>query len=292
MSSPSQHLPSPPQQKLYQQPQQETPPQQAAALPVWKGAEMKLFPTLDKMAISHVKGKGQDSLNGCRLHISRLRKYFIAATREKTLSEGKDFYEKLVDELTPLDFDQDAAYNFKEYMIEDMELSNASVNTTMDSIKGHMKICLQKKEIPENPLEYVKRLPKTRGTSFIPFTAEELKKVSDHLRIVNPQLHLFSNFIYTAYIRPKELCGLTVADLDMKKGLVLVRAGIAKGRHTSFRQILPSTRQLIEEMKIMDQPLDEPIFISICGKDKSLRSRRRKVTELWNKIVIDFPRSL
>jgi len=38
-------------------------------------------------------------------------------------------------------------------------------------------------------------------------------------------------------------------------------------------------------MKTRNIPAGQLVFLKICGNDKSLRIRRRKVTELWRKTV-------
>lgn len=229
-----------------------------------------LISELERIAASEAIGKSKDTKNAYKLMIGRLGKFLS--------HEGKS-------ELRLQEFNEDRAQEFKEYLVETMELSNVSVNCTIQPIKQFLECLFMAKKIPVNPFYNVKYLPKHRGSTFIAFDQDEKERIAKHLRANCPELYLFSNMIYSCFIRPKELCALTAKDIDIKKEFIQVRVETSKVSHTSFLQIMPALKKLMLDYGILSFPSNQPIFKNICGEDNNLRSRRRRVTDLWKEEI-------
>jgi hypothetical protein len=88
-----------------------------------------LYDKLNDLARSEGLGKSLDTKNAYLLMIGRLRKYF-------------DFIGITDPQLE--DFTQDRAQEFKEFLMEEMELKNVTVNTTIQPLKMFFKILVSK----------------------------------------------------------------------------------------------------------------------------------------------------
>lgn len=225
-----------------------------------------LIPALEKAAAAESLGKGIDTKRSYTLMIGRLKKYLASLNIEDAKLDC---------------INQDNADEFKEYLMEEMELANVSVNSTIGVLKFLYKHLLKKRIITFQPFEFNRYLPEPRGTTFIAFDDDEKKRIADYLKEEEPLLYLFSNFIYTCYIRPKEVCGLTPKDIDIRNGFIQVRIENSKVSHTSYRQILPALKKLIIDSGICSLPSNQPIFQNICGNEKNLKVRRKRVGKLW-----------
>src|SRR5207237_10540190 len=198
--------------------------------------QLLLIDELNRISISEGKGKSPDTRNAYKLYIGRLSKFLKAIEQENMLLD---------------DFSEDSAQEFKEYLIEEMELKNVTVNCTIQPLKQFLEILFVRKQIPINPFYNVKYLPKHRGSTFIAFTEEEKQLIHDHLSAHHQDLYLFSLFIYTCFIRPKELCALRVADIDLQQDWITVRGESSKVHHTSHRQLMEGIKQEIIRQGIL-----------------------------------------
>jgi integrase len=239
-----------------------------------------LFPSLESAATVEGLGKGIDTKRNYTLMVNRLKKYF------EYVKLGNGEPDKIpIDQLPIEKLNQDNAQEFKEYLMEEMELKNVTVNSTIGVLKFLYKHLLKKRIATIQPFEFIGYLPEPRGTTFIAFDDDEKQRIADHLKVENPLFYLFINFIYSCYIRPKEVCGLTPKDIDMRNGFVQVRIETSKVSHTSFRQMLPQLKQLIIESRVCSLPSNQPIFQAICGNEKNLKIRRRRLSELWKQMI-------
>jgi integrase len=232
--------------------------------------EPPMIDRLKKIASKFATGKSRDTINGYALYIGRLEKYLKSINQE---------------EIMLADFSVRMAQGFKDYMMAEMGLSNTSVNCTIQPLKQFFESVADDGEIAVNPFSKVKYLKKHRGTVFTPFTDEEKRVISDHLKKHHPKLYLFALMIYSCFIRPKELCDLKVHDIDLANGWIQVRMATSKVGHTSYRQIMPALKKVIEDLRIQDAPADSLVFGDICGHDSILRVRRRRITDLWKHAV-------
>ena len=231
----------------------------------------ELIHALESMSRSEALGKSVDTWRNYNLAINRVKKFLTATDQENILMA---------------DFKNDQAQKFKEYLMGPCQLSNVSVNCTIQPLKTFLQNYFLQKEIDINPFAFVKYLPKHRGSTFTAFTTEERIIIAGELRKNYPELYLFCNFIYTCFTRPIETCALTSKDLDTGLEFVQVRMENSKVSHTSYRQITAGLRQLLLEYNIKSMPGSDLIFKSITGSAANIKARRKRVTELWNKVVI------
>jgi len=232
----------------------------------------ELIPALVSMAHTEGLGKSIDTIRNYNLAINRLKKYLFDIGKPRMLL---------------IDFNNEQAQQFKEYLLRKMDLSNVSVNCNIQPLKTFMENFFLQKKIEVNPFYFVKYLPKHRGSTFIAFTNEERKAIAEMLTNKYPDLYLFANLIYTCFTRPLELCSLVPADIDANKEWLQIRVENSKVSHTSYRQITPAVRDLLTDFKLEKMHRQKLIFESICGNDPNPKARRKRVTLLWNKVVIN-----
>ncbi len=137
--------------------------------------------------------------------------------------------------------------------------SPSTTNRFIVVIKSFFEYLVEKNEIKQNPFRLLKkRKESNRPPKFFP---EEIRTAikkesqkSDHI-----QLWLFQEFIYYTFIRPGELRGLKLADIDFSAEKITVRREIAKNNKEQ-KVILPD--QLKQRLiKLKYHLSDKDLFV-------------------------------
>ena len=76
-------------------------------------------------------------------------------------------------------------------------------------------------------------------------------------------------------------------DIDFSNSTIHVREEAAKNSTTSFREVPKALLNLMINMGIDRLPQNALVFEEICGNNPRPDLRRKRVTELWWKLIID-----
>jgi integrase/recombinase XerC len=129
----------------------------------------------------------------------------------------------------------------------DAEISNASINRKISSLKAFYKFLLKTKQIEVNPLSKHKAL-KTPKKIQIPFSEEELNKVLHQIQYKEGfeglRDKLIIDLFYTTGIRRSELIGLQLKNIDLSNKTIKVMGKRNKER------IIPLLPILLDQIKI------------------------------------------
>jgi integrase len=244
-------------------------------VPAAKEPTVKLLDLLPNIVTKITKGKNHRTKDQYTLYVNRLRWYL-------------EFIEQL--DISPNKFTPDNAQDFQDYLVEERELSARSINATVQKITQFFGDKSIKKLVAFNPFIEVKKVPEKRSFKYMPFSEEEKIAIATKLKQEAPHLYLLSQFVYNCFIRPQEACCIYRRDIDFKTRFISINYMVQKTSNTSFREIPEALYDLLIEMGVDKMPLDTLVFEPIAGNHPRPDLRRKKVTELWNKLIIATPK--
>lgn len=233
---------------------------------------------------------------------------FIKAAKIKSNQVGDRYVEKLrscsnvffqwleEEELTkkPIEkFSKEDIYKFQSWL---KEVRNARSPYTWNAYRSYLSACLgilKKIELIEsNPILNIPELP-THSRRHVPFTEDQQKILEKFLQKDNPQLFIFTQFIYYTFMRPVELTRLKFHHIDLKNRIILVRSHMSKSKKQAPVVIPGNLVPIIEDIfsgnhpdyyfvfgKNKLQPGPEPI---LRNRVSEMHSRALKDTGLYNK---------
>ena len=124
-------------------------------------------------------------------------------------------------EATAEDLSQEILEEFFFYLRNEMQLSGATVNKAMSCGSKAIKYLVAKKALAGNPFEGVRRFNPEEEKRGIPTEAEVAKLLN--LKWENEAMYLGFRVITFCGLRPTELAGLKVCDIDATNDLIHVR---------------------------------------------------------------------
>jgi integrase len=95
----------------------------------------------------------------------------------------------------------------------------------------------------------------------IPYTDDDLQTVMEHLDAHDPFVAFFCRFVFYTLLRPREICGLRVKDIDLVRNQITVPLAIAKTRKKrnpkpEIIDIVPQFLPLIRNLNLHQYPHD------------------------------------
>ncbi|MEO1808480.1 MAG: tyrosine-type recombinase/integrase, partial [Bacteroidota bacterium] len=111
----------------------------------------------------------------------------------------------------------------------------------------------------KNPCARIKDL-KVVGTRHIPFSREEQKEFETFLQRQEPELYLYTRFIYFGFMRPVEVCRMQIGHIDLHSKVILIRAENSKNKRQMPVVINPQLAKIIEGMNLNRFPTNYHVF--------------------------------
>lgn len=198
----------------------------------------------------------QKKLNGYR------KNYYRTFNRLHTTLAGWLQYKKHPD--FPLkSFDQNDADEFKNYLKEQKQLANKSINNMFGALGTAFKYIEKKGGIVwrHYPLNNIDRLPVV-VKKHAAYSDEQIKailqtidnrieRVQVNRRSGYAQLKLFIRFIYYTLARPNEIMNLKVAHLQLQEGRIYIPGEISKNKIDDYVPLPAALIQQVEESDIL-----------------------------------------
>ncbi|MEL6634902.1 MAG: tyrosine-type recombinase/integrase [Bacteroidota bacterium] len=150
-------------------------------------------------------------------------------------------------------------YAFLDWLIKERKVSHKTRNNYKILINALMNTLKGREIIEKNPASRIKNL-RVKGSRHIPFTREQQKFFETYLKHNEPELFLYTRFIYYGFIRPAEICRMQVGHINLESRIILVRAGDAKNSRQLPVVINPQLYKIIESMNLGRYPLNYHIF--------------------------------
>jgi integrase len=162
-----------------------------------------------------------------------------AQVRSKTLGTYTSVYNKFesflkskgLQSITVDQFTTSHAYDYRNYLTGVCENSNKTANNNLTCTKLLFEGALEKGYIAKNPMA-IKSLPETDSDQHEVFTAEHQTILEDYLKANDFNLYVFTRLLYYAFLRPAEIRGLRLFNVDLTKRVIDVPGKIAKNRRT------------------------------------------------------------
>jgi site-specific recombinase XerD len=155
-------------------------------------------------------------------------------------------------------FTNEHANQFLDDIIIIHKLSTRRRNNLRGTMSTLFNFFRKRKVIAENPFHEIQKLPSIAG-KHVAYTPDKLAKFKALITNKEPQLWLFINFIYFAFIRPgEELRRLRVRDI--RKTTINIEGENAKNNTTQHILIPTALEEIIQENNLRSYHEDHYVF--------------------------------
>lgn len=145
-----------------------------------------------------------------------------------------------------------------EYLIYiENGISARTYNNHVTFLRGLFEWCKRRRWISDNPASRLqtKRVDEKKRT-VIP--ASDRARILRYFEAENPNFVLAMQLCYRLFIRPKEICGLQLADIDFAEGLLTVPANVAKNHKERVLAMPEEIRVFVD--RLSEDPKDWFLF--------------------------------
>ena len=201
-----------------------------------------------------------------------------------------NFTEFLKDKFPDLEYMDELAQKhfeeFKEYRKNIKGRQEKTINFELDMLSNMFKRLIDKDYLNYNPLTKVKRLQEPYKEERW-FTEEEVRKIFEAAKSEKTRINwhaIFATYYYTG-MRKKELMFLTNEDVDLKKGIILIRHKEGFKPKTDRPRGIPIHPELLPILKSLPVRTDF-VFVNSRGKPFSNDAIRQKLKKLCKKAGI------
>ena len=186
-------------------------------------------------------------------------------------------------------FSKDMGRGFMDWLEERDDVSPRTYNNYLSFLGTLWEWMAERGFATENIFRDFKRKPrrlmqKKRRL----LTPEEIARLFAFLERENPEFLAVVVLCYCCFIRPKEIALLRCGDIDLKAGLVHVRAETAKNDNESYRTIPDAARPYLERLDLSRS--DWYLFGRNAGRGDDFKPGRqpvdnKKFSDYWKAIV-------
>ncbi|MFN8349432.1 MAG: phage integrase SAM-like domain-containing protein [Spirosomataceae bacterium] len=177
-----------------------------------------------------------------------------AQVRSKTLGTYQSVFNKFeafiksknLQSIAIGDFTNAHAYDYRNYLTGICENSNKTANNNITCTKLLFEGAIEKGFIVKNPMA-IKMLPETDSDQHEVFEPKHQTILEDYLKANDFNLYVFTRMLYYAFLRPAEIRGLRLFNIDLAKRVIDVPGKIAKNRRTDTIPINQSLFNILLE---------------------------------------------
>lgn len=207
-----------------------------------------------------------------------------AATFEDYAQQIKSFFDYLGKDLFLYKIKKSDVNNFLDFLYIEKKRTAYTRNHYLQSLRTFFNFCLKKEWILENPaaeIENAKPGKKKRK----PIPAPVLNSIFNHLA-EDPQRKYYLLacwLLYGCFIRPSEICGLTVNNISFRNQTIYIPAEISKNKKAQVVTIPQNIAEYILELRLWETPGNYFIIAKdlkpgkIKISDKTLRAEWIKI---------------
>lgn len=126
-------------------------------------------------------------------------------------------------------FDKAFISGFLDYVYYDRETTGRTRNNYKGWCSSLASFFIEHAWLTDNPAEKIKSIeetPKKRQ----PLSTMQLKTLKKHLQEKNPYFLLACMFEYYTFIRPTELCSVTIGDINLQEQTIYIPAAVSKNK--------------------------------------------------------------
>lgn len=178
---------------------------------------------------AHLRKSSVDSYTSKLRHL--VKAYPNICLKDLTSEDIEDYIRSQIDKT---EFDE--KFTNGEWLTLDSvtQWTPATVDAAVRIFTTFFLWCTKKKQsyISESPMKHIdknriKSTVEAEDTN-IPYTEDDLQTVMAHLDEHDPFVAFFCRFVYYTLLRPREICGLRVKDIDLVRKQITVPLAIAK----------------------------------------------------------------
>lgn len=142
-------------------------------------------------------------------------------------------------------------------------LSAVTRNNYLQTLKTFFNYAVSRGFVSENPAKEIK--PLKRGEKRRKAIPEDtIKQIFNYLRENGENFYLLAcNLLFCCFIRPSEICGLKIKDLNFKKQTIFISADISKNKKSQIVTMPENVCMMLLDLEIYKYPSD----FYIIGKD-------------------------
>lgn len=142
-------------------------------------------------------------------------------------------------------------------------LSAVTRNNYLQTLKTFFNYAVSRGFVSENPAKEIK--PLKRGEKRRKAIPEDtIKQIFNYLRENGENFYLLAcNLLFCCFIRPSEICGLKIKDLNFKKQTIFISAEISKNKKSQIVTMPENVCMMLLDLEIYKYPSD----FYIIGKD-------------------------
>lgn len=193
-------------------------------------------------------------------------------------------------------FNKDFIIKFLDHIYNDLNRSSRTRDNYLKFLRLFSSYLVERDFIKVSPADKVTVLGKSKrgvkSRTVVP--ADIMTKVSDYLQKKSKGFLLASQILYFCMIRPREMTFIKIGHIDLEKSIIFIPGETAKNYKNGVVTIPEALKELIIEMKIMDNPPDHYLFSS-GFKPGVKHEHERLFSKFWDRKVrkdLDLPMSL
>lgn len=144
--------------------------------------------------------------------------------------------------------------NFLDYIFIDKKLTAYTRNHYLRTIKAFLNYCFSRKLITSNPAKNITNERKGKKKRE-PIPAEIITLIFNYLREINEKFYLLACWLlYGCFIRPSEICGLKIENINFANQTIFIPESISKNRKNQIVTIPQNIADYMIELKIWNYP--------------------------------------
>lgn len=149
---------------------------------------------------------------------------------------------------------------FLDYIHIEQGASARTTNGYKVWMSGFFGWMVDREYLNEKPTDGIKALPNKEPKSRELIPENELVRLNEYLRQENPHFLLAVYLLYYCFIRPKEMCMLTIGDFQLAKGVVIIPGNVAKNGRTESVTLPVKVIHLMIDLSIFVCPSSYYLF--------------------------------
>lgn len=177
--------------------------------------------------------------------------------------------------------------------VYDKGYSNRTYNNTLKGMRALFSWAVEHCYCKENPFANIKTKTKEAKKRIL-IDEKSRKKISEYLRVKNPQFLIVCQLVYNSAMRPKEIANIQIGNIKLENRYIVVTEDNAKNKKSRCATI---TADVIEYLRPIIKNKPDNYFLFGMNKDLLPASKRcalSKFRKMWDdmRTKLDLPQEM